>query len=641
MLRDTLLQLPTQHKRLLQIAADVLLIWLALCLAISMREGITELPRRFLAHYWLWWVAPLVALPVFIKLGLYRAVLRYVGSEALLTILKAITLSALVLALVIYIRPPLPVPVPRSLVFGYWFCSLLLIGSSRLVLRQYLLADWSATRQLLPFLNQRDPLPAVLIYGAGTAGNQLLVALRQGRSLRPVAFVDDDPALTGRTIGGLAVYEPGQLAEAIEKTAAAEILLALPSASRARRKQILENLAVYPLRVRSMPGINELASGKVQIADVQEVDIADLLGRDTVAPDPELLNLAAHGKVVMVTGAGGSIGSELCRQVLACQPRKLILFDHSEYNLYAIEQELLQRKGEDKHSELCAVIGSVRNYTHLAQIMVEHQVQTLYHAAAYKHVPLVESNIREGIENNIGGTLNVALAAIHAQVERVVLISTDKAVRPTNVMGATKRIAEMLLQAISQHKIVEHPLLPAPTANNSCFCMVRFGNVLGSSGSVIPLFREQIRKGGPITVTHPEVTRYFMTIPEAAQLVLQAGAMAQGGEVFVLEMGEPVKILELARKLVQLSGLTPYDDKQADGDIQICFSGLRPGEKLHEELLISNNAKPTAHPMIHQAQDPVIPLAKLLDIVNNLFEPLPEKQLKQLFAQAMEYKPCT
>ncbi|ENJ7653886.1 polysaccharide biosynthesis protein, partial [Pseudomonas aeruginosa] len=392
----------------------------------------------------------------------------------------------------------------------------------------------------------------------------------------------------------------------IDETGAQEVLLAIPSATRARRREILESLEPFPLHVRSMPGFMDLASGRVKVDDLQEVDIADLLGRDSVAPRKELLERCIRGQVVMVTGAGGSIGSELCRQIMSCSPSVLILFEHSEYNLYSIHQELERRiKRESLSVNLLPILGSVRNPERLVDVMRTWKVNTVYHAAAYKHVPIVEHNIAEGVLNNVIGTLHAVQAAVQVGVQNFVLISTDKAVRPTNVMGSTKRLAEMVLQALSNEsapvlfgdrKDVHH-------VNKTRFTMVRFGNVLGSSGSVIPLFREQIKRGGPVTVTHPSITRYFMTIPEAAQLVIQAGSMGQGGDVFVLDMGPPVKILELAEKMIHLSGLSVRSERSPHGDIAIEFSGLRPGEKLYEELLIGDNVNPTDHPMIMRANE--------------------------------------
>ncbi|HZX16643.1 MAG TPA: nucleoside-diphosphate sugar epimerase/dehydratase, partial [Pseudomonas sp.] len=431
--------------------------------------------------------------------------------------------------------------------------------------------------------------------------------------------------IANRSIAGLRVYTSKHIQQMINETGADEILLAMPSASRGRRRQILEELEHFPLHVRSIPGIMDLASGRVTVEDVQEVDIADLLGRDSVPPQQVLFERCIRNQVVMVTGAGGSIGAELCRQILLNQPAALLLFEHSEFNLYSIHSELQARiKRESLPLRLVPILGSIRNADRLLDVMQAWKVDTVYHAAAYKHVPMVEHNIAEGVLNNLVGTLNTAQAAIRAGVSNFVLISTDKAVRPTNVMGSTKRLAEMVLQALSRESA---PVLfkddkALRQLNKTRFTMVRFGNVLGSSGSVIPLFHEQIRKGGPVTVTHPNITRYFMTIPEASQLVIQAGAMGQGGDVFVLDMGQPVRIAELAEKMIHLSGLSVRSEKNPHGDISIEFTGLRPGEKLYEELLIGDNVSPTEHPMIMRANEEHLPwelfkvrLSELLDAV--------------------------
>ncbi|HHP7053163.1 TPA: polysaccharide biosynthesis protein [Pseudomonas aeruginosa] len=605
-LRVKLLSMPRRWKRLLQVATDILLVWLSLWLAFVVRLGTDDMIDVFGEHAWLFITAPVIAIPLFIRFGMYRAVMRYLGNDALIAIAKAVTISALVLSLVVYWYRGAPAPVPRSLVFNYWWLSMLLIGGLRLAMRQYFMGDWYSAVQSVPFLNRQDGLPRVAIYGAGAAGNQLVAALRLGRAMRPVAFIDDDKQIANRVIAGLRVYTAKHIRQMIDETGAQEVLLAIPSATRARRREILESLEPFPLHVRSMPGFMDLASGRVKVDDLQEVDIADLQGRDSVAPRKELLERCIRGQVVMVTGAGGSIGSELCRQIMSCSPSVLILFEHSEYNLYSIHQELERRiKRESLSVNLLPILGSVRNPERLVDVMRTWKVNTVYHAAAYKHVPIVEHNIAEGVLNNVIGTLHAVQAAVQVGVQNFVLISTDKAVRPTNVMGSTKRLAEMVLQALSNEsapvlfgdrKDVHH-------VNKTRFTMVRFGNVLGSSGSVIPLFREQIKRGGPVTVTHPSITRYFMTIPEAAQLVIQAGSMGQGGDVFVLDMGPPVKILELAEKMIHLSGLSVRSERSPHGDIAIEFSGLRPGEKLYEELLIGDNVNPTDHPMIMRANE--------------------------------------
>jgi len=644
-LRQGLLQLPRRQKRFLQVVTDVALIWLALWLSFALRLGELDAAQPFDGHGWLFLLAPIIALPIFIRLGMYRAVMRYVGNDALITIAKAVTLSALVLALAVYwYRGPTAL-VPRSMVFNYWWLSLLLLGGLRLAMRQYFVGNWfelnpGRTAAVAPLL------PRVAVYGAGSAGNQLVAALRMGRAMRPVAFIDDDPGIANRTIAGLRVYTPKHISQMIDETGADEILLAMPSTSRGRRRQILETLEAFPLHVRSIPGFMDLASGRVKVEDVQEVDIADLLGRDAVPPQQALFERCIRNQVVMVTGAGGSIGSELCRQILLNGPATLLLFEHSEFNLYSIHSELDARiKRESLPLRLVPILGSIRNASRLADVMCSWKVNTVYHAAAYKHVPMVEHNIAEGVLNNLIGTLNTAQAAVKAGATNFVLISTDKAVRPTNVMGSTKRLAEMVLQALSRESA---PVLFADDEavhqlNKTRFTMVRFGNVLGSSGSVIPLFHEQIRKGGPVTVTHPNITRYFMTIPEAAQLVIQAGSMGEGGDVFVLDMGEPVKIAVLAEKMIHLSGLSVRSDKAPHGDIAIEFTGLRPGEKLYEELLIGDNVSPTEHPMIMRANEEHLPWEQLKTRVGELLDAVEHddyERVRQLLRETVSgYKP--
>ncbi|MGY4523566.1 polysaccharide biosynthesis protein [Pseudomonas sp. TE21394] len=621
--RAKLLALPRRHKRLLQVLTDVVLIWVALWMAFVVRLGIDDLANPILDHSWLFLTAPVVGIPLFIRFGLYRAVLRYFGTDALIAITKAVTLSALILGFIIYWASNHQNVVPRSITFNYWWLSLIMVGGLRLAMRQYFLGDWfAAAVQHVPFTgNNRDGLPRVAVYGAGGAGNQLVAALRADRALRPVAFIDDDPSITDRVIAGLQVYRPDQLQEMIDATGAQEILLAIPSSTRTRRREILNFLEGFPLHVRSIPSFMELASGKVKVDDIQEVDIADLLGRDAVPAQADLLARCIVEQTVLVTGAGGSIGSELCRQILGQTPKTLLLFDHSEFNLYSILSELEQRIARESLSVcLVPILGSVRNQAQLLDIMRTWRVDTVYHAAAYKHVPMVEHNIAEGLMNNVIGTLYTAQAALQAGVANFVLISTDKAVRPTNVMGSTKRLAEMTLQALSREVA---PVLFGDSGNVSQvnktrFTMVRFGNVLGSSGSVIPLFHKQIKAGGPLTVTHPKITRYFMTIPEAAQLVIQAGSMGKGGDVFVLDMGEPVKIVELAEKMIHLSGFSVRSERNPMGDIAIEFTGLRPGEKLYEELLIGDNVIATRHPMIMSANEDFLPWDTLKDTLRQL-----------------------
>lgn len=640
-LRERLVRLPRRQKRLIQVSTDVALVWAALWLAFFVRLGDFAFVDPLGGHAWLFGIAPLIAIPFFIRFGMYRAVMRYFGNDALMAIAKAVTLSALLLSLAVYWRTDAPKLIPRSMVFNYWWLSLVLIGGLRLVMRQYFMGDWFSPESLTKFRGRDAGLPRVAVYGAGAAGNQLVAALRLGRGMHPVAFIDDDPNLYNRSIAGLRVYSPKHIQQMIDETGCNEILLAIPSASRARRREVLEALEHYPLHVRSVPGFMDLASGRVKVEDIQEVDIADLLGRDAVPPQQALFERCIRGKVVMVTGAGGSIGSELCRQIISNKPKALLLFEHSEFNLYSIHIEL--ERAIERASlpiKLVPILGSIRNPDRMLDVMRTWQVETIYHAAAYKHVPMVEHNVAEGVLNNVLGTMNTAQAAVQAGVANFVLISTDKAVRPTNVMGSTKRVAEMILQALSRETA---PVLfnadgAVHHVNKTRFTMVRFGNVLGSSGSVIPRFYQQIRSGGPVTVTHPKITRYFMTIPEAAQLVIQAGAMGQGGDVFVLDMGQPVRIAELAEKLIHLSGLSVRSEKSPHGDIAIEFTGLRPGEKLYEELLIGDNVSPTEHPMIMRADEEYFTwdalrsaLAKLLKAVETDDYP----QVRQLLREVV------
>lgn len=640
-LRTRLVNLPRRHKRLLQVATDVVLVWASLWLGFVVRLGDTKAIEPLTGHLWLFLAAPVIAIPLFIRFGMYRAVMRYFGNDALLAIAKAVSTSALLVALTVYWYQDAPKAIPRSMVFNYWLLSLLSIGGLRLLMRQYFMGDWYSSSQPFKFSRKDDGLPRVAVYGAGAAGNQLVAALRLGRGMRAVAFIDDDPGIANRVIAGLRVYNAKHIQQMIDETGANEILLAIPSATRARRREVLELLERYPLHVRSVPGFMDLASGRVTVDDVQEVDIADLLGRDAVPPQKALFERCIRDQVVMVTGAGGSIGSELCRQIVSTGPTTLLLFEHSEFNLYSIHSELEQRvRRESLSVRLVPILGSIRNSQRLLDVMRSWAVNTVYHAAAYKHVPMVEHNIAEGVLNNVLGSTYTAQAAVRAGVEHFVLISTDKAVRPTNVMGSTKRLAEMVLQALSHESA---PVLFGDKeglhqVNTTRFTMVRFGNVLGSSGSVIPLFHEQIRRGGPVTVTHPNITRYFMTIPEAAQLVIQAGAMGQGGDVFVLDMGQPVKIAELAEKMIHLSGLSVRSERNPYGDIAIEFSGLRPGEKLYEELLIGDDVIATEHPMIMRANEDHLPWEDFKAVLSDLLQAVEQDdydRVRQLLRQTV------
>lgn len=582
---------PRTVKGLTVMAVDVGLSIIATWLAFSLRLDVLHWPQGLQWRVYL--LAPLLAIPVFIRFGLYRAIFRYTGQAAMLaTARAAVAYGALLFALLVTLAWQ---GVPRSLGIFQPVLFLLLVGTSRATAR-----FWLADRA-----QRAHPYGRLMIYGAGTAGVQTAAAMGISGQFKLLGFIDDDRHKVGRSINGVKVYAPDQVNFLVDKLAVTDILLALPSATRDRRNAIIESLRPLPVHIRTLPSMADLASGKVTVQDFKELEIEDLLGREPVPPSPGVLARNLAGKVVLVSGAGGSIGSELCRQILAENPRQLLLLDHNEFGLYTIHQEL-EALGTASAglTELVPLLGSVRNPARLAEVCGLHKPQVVYHAAAYKHVPLVESNPAEGVLNNVFGTLNMAMAARQCGASHFVLISTDKAVRPTNIMGATKRMAELVLQALAEAE-------GAAAASGTTFSMVRFGNVLGSSGSVVPLFRRQLAEGGPLTVTHGEVTRYFMTIPEAAQLVLQAGAMAQGGEVFVLDMGKPVRIIDLAQRMIELSGLRLRSTRQPDGDIEIKVIGLRPGEKLYEELLIGDNPTTTQHPRIMKAHEDFLPLEAL------------------------------
>ena len=575
-------------KRAFLVIIDFIALPVALWAGYVLRLG-EWWPQNIDNAWWLFIAAPLVAVPIFVRMGLYRAVLRYVGSKALITIVKAVTITTLILlALSVMSKTQ---GVPRSVFFSFWLVSLLFIAGSRLILRGYIHS----------YAKGRKSKHPVAVYGAGSAGAELVKAMQSGWEYVPVAFLDDNQEKHGIEIHGVKVFSSDNLPELVDKEGVSQVLLAMPTLSHRRRHKILEKLESHPVHVRTLPGIADLVSGKAKVLDIREVDTGDVLGRDAVPPIPGLIEKCIRGKNVMVTGAGGSIGSELCRQIVEYAPSKLILFEQSEFALYKLEKEL---EAYNAGLEIIAVLGSVTHARRVETVLRSFAIHTVYHAAAYKHVPLVEQNPIEGLQNNVFGTWRTAEAAKAAGVETFVLISTDKAVRPTNIMGATKRMAELVLQAMDDE------------CDTTRFTMVRFGNVLDSSGSVIPLFRGQIKNGGPVTVTHPEVTRYFMTIPEAAQLVLQAGALGEGGDVFVLEMGDPIKIDDLARSMIHLSGLEVCDDGNPEGDIEIKYTGLRPGEKLYEELLIGDNVTGTEHPKIMCAAEEKLAWEQMLHYKN-------------------------
>jgi FlaA1/EpsC-like NDP-sugar epimerase len=585
--------LSRRTKRVVMVGADAVALPLALWAALVLKFDRLEFS---LADHWdLFLVGTAAAILIFSILGFYRAIIRFIGPQAMAVAVVGIVLSASTLA--VYDRIDGQSHIPLSALAIYAALALLYLAASRSVIRYLFYYS----------LNAHAAATRVAIYGAGDAGAKLSSVLRGGPDFEPVAFIDDKRALRGSRINGIKVSDPAELPALLKELQIGRVLLAMPAASRRRRREILERLEPLGVHVQSLPDLSEIIAGKARIDDLREVDVGDLLGRDAVPPDPALYELSIRGRSVMVTGAGGSIGSELCRQILRCSPHRLVLFEMSEIALYQIEREMIDTtRSAGLTTEVIPLLGNAHHRSRLREVLSAFGVQTLYHAAAYKHVPIVEYNIVEGIHNNVISTWYAAEAALETNVDTFVLVSTDKAVNPANVMGATKRFAELVLQALQQR------------SRHTRFCMVRFGNVLASSGSVVPLFREQIRAGGPVTVTHPDVMRYFMTIPEAAQLVIQAGAMATGGDVFVLDMGQPVRIADLARRMIALMGLTVRDESAPDGDIEIQYTGLRAAEKLFEELLISSNVTGTKHPKIMRAIEHCISWEKTRRILDDL-----------------------
>ncbi|MBA5247982.1 MAG: polysaccharide biosynthesis protein [Gammaproteobacteria bacterium] len=615
-----LLNLSRLTKQLIMLLTDAVLLVLILLASFSIRLGYWYFPESDL-----WWViigSPVIATPIFIYFGLYRSVIHYMSFKDVRSIVQAVSLYALVWGVVGFMAAV--EGIPRSVILINWILSLVMMGGLRVMIRT-LLGRNSGLAHLKDNLNNQK---RVLIYGAGDAGVQLSSALEHTAEYRLVGFIDDSQALQGSQIRGLRIYALEGVSQLIERFKVSEILIAIPSISRTKRLSIVNKLELYPVVVRALPGVAELAQGNVVMADLRKVSIVDLLGRDVVEPNQDLLGKNITNKTVVVTGAGGSIGSELCHQIVSLKPKALILYELSELALYTIEQTLSKL---DSGVDIYPLLGSVNNQARLTQVFQQFSVNTIYHAAAYKHVPMVEFNNTEGVHNNVFGTLSAAQAAIDAKVKTFVLISTDKAVRPTNTMGATKRCAELVLQALST------------TQTNTLFTMVRFGNVLGSSGSVIPLFTRQIKAGGPITVTDENIIRYFMAISEAVELVIQAGAMASGGEVFVLDMGKPVRIVDLAKQMIHLSGLEVKNTKHPDGDIEITYTGLRPGEKLYEELLIGDKVKATNNPLIMRAEEHSLPWAELQPILTALSIAINDSnhtQLRVLLEQVVtDFKP--
>jgi FlaA1/EpsC-like NDP-sugar epimerase len=610
-------ELPRRLKRLISVCTDCVMIPLALWTAISLKMGH---PEESLSDWPAFLAVIGITIPIFVRAGLYRAVIRFLGHKAVFAVALSVVISAVILGIAGIL---LQIPVLTwNVVAIYSVIALLYVGGSRFVVRYYLLR-----RYIMPTVAR------VAIYGAGEAGAHLSSLLLTTRAFDPVIFIDDNKSLRGRLVNGIKVHLPENLPALIKGNGIDRILLALPSLTRRRRREILTLLEPLGVHVQTVPDIEQLVTGSANLADLREVDVSDLLGRDAVPPNPGLFDACIRDTVVMVTGAGGSIGSELCRQIIGLGPKRLVLFEMSELALYNIEREL--RAFAETNSlpvELVGLIGNAHDRLRLREILIAYRIQTVYHAAAYKHVPIVERNVIAGINNNVISTWYAAEAAHEAEVETFVLVSTDKAVNPTNVMGATKRFAEIVLQGLQRR------------GSKTRFCMVRFGNVLASSGSVVPLFNEQINAGGPVTVTHPEVIRYFMTIPEAAQLVIQAGSMAEGGDVFVLDMGKPVRIGDLARRMIHLAGLTVRDEQHPDGDIEISYTGLRPAEKLYEELLIGNNVTGTEHPMILRAIEHSLPWDRVQELLNEIMSAMSrfdcQRSLQILSDVVAEYTPA-
>ena len=608
---DSLLALPRNIKKVIFVIHDAVVIFVAFWFAQNLKASYSQEwaePANWLAFA----ATAVLTILLFTRLGLYRAVTRYVSTKVLTTAVLGSAISGVLFFLSVLLfeqRLRLALPV------AYFLMLVVLISGSRIILRT-----------MLTNRHRKQMIP-VIIYGAGQSGRQLLEAIKQVSEYNAVAFVDDNTAIQRMVIYDLPVHKPSEIGNLINRYGVEKILLAIPSASTEVRKNIIHQLEAYPCEVLTIPGMKDLVDGKISASSLKKVSVVDLLGRDPVAPRPELMAADISGKVVMVTGAGGSIGSELCRQIIRNQPAKLILFELSEFSLYSIDKELRDfQTASDMDIEVLPILGSVQHRKRLFTIMQAFGVQTVYHAAAYKHVPMVEFNTIEGVRNNIYGTMFCAQAAIDARVETFVLISTDKAVRPTNTMGASKRMAELVLQALA-----------AEPGQSTRFCMVRFGNVLGSSGSVVPVFEQQIAIGGPVTLTHADITRYFMTIPEAAQLVIQAGAMGKGGDVFVLDMGDSVKIIDLAKQMIRLSGLEVKDAAHPEGDIEIQVTGLRPGEKLYEELLIGDEVQKTTHPRIMTASEVMLPWNVLSDIITRMDEACRESDqltLRRLLLEA-------
>ncbi len=617
MLKEKFTHLSRKQKQIIMILSDVFILLFSIWLSFALRLGEFWSDRLYM-NQWIFILIPIVSIPLFIRLGLYRSVLKFMGTKVIVTAFQSITITSLIVGFTMMIFRE--ADMPRTVILIFWFVSSILIIIMRFLYKGYLYS-WDN------FVNDRKP---TIIFGAGSAGAQIVESLRKNHEYAPIAFIDDDKSKQGTFINFTRIHPFSDLKDIIKKRKVRVILLAIPSLSEQRKRDLLKKLSKYPVEVKLLPSLSEIVSGRVSMESIRHVQVEDILGRTPVKPKTSLLKKNITSKNVLVTGAGGSIGSELCRQILELKPSKIVLFEHSEFNLYSIDYELTSL-GE-KDCEIIPVLADVKSINKVDNAIKENNIDTIYHAAAYKHVPMVEKNTVEGVFNNVMGTYNVAVCARDNNVENMVLISTDKAVRPTNVMGASKRFSELVLQALNSEK------------SNTCFSMVRFGNVLDSAGSVVPLFRRQIKEGGPVTVTHSKVTRYFMSIPEAVQLVLQAGAMAKGGDVFVLDMGEPVRILDLAHRMINLSGLSPITSENPEGDIKIKFTGLREGEKLYEELLIGKDVTQSKHPQIMQANEDFLSWQKvssLIEEIKTIHENLDDKSMRKVLIENVEgYKPA-
>ena len=612
---DSVLASPRSIKRTITVSFDFFVVIFSLWLALSLRYSEFYIPAQSI--WWVFLAAPAIAIPVFIKFGLYRAIIRYLGMQAIWTVVKATMLYEILFAILILMSNVQGIP--RTVYAIQVILLLIIVGGTRLIARWWINSMQNGSNH--PARNKKL-VPPVIIYGAGASGMQLASALKQSYQYRPVAFIDDAVEFHNHQINGLTVFPFTKLSHLIELHGVADLFLALPSVARGRRNELIRLLEPYSLHVRTLPSLIDLADGKVNVSDIREVDIADLLGREAVEPIKDLLEANITNKVVMVTGAGGSIGSELCRTIIRLKPSSLVLYELNEFSLYAIEMEL---ESLDIGVPVFALLGNVQDQKRIESVCSRFNINTIYHAAAYKHVPMVEKNTSEGVRNNVFGTLSCVNAAIASKVETFVLISTDKAVRPTNTMGATKRFAELVLQGLAREQ------------SETRLIMVRFGNVLGSSGSVVPLFREQIANGGPITVTDSRIIRYFMSIAEAAELVIQAGAMGQGGDVFVLDMGEPIRIVDLAKRMIHLSGCIEKNKENPEGDIEITYTGLRAGEKLYEELLIGDKIADTNHSKIMRAEEKVISWLDLSNILPRLQNVNDQNNTEEVRAILLDY----